>query len=141
MKHVHLISRNLKKINSLYTKVLSKELSAHDLDQHYEVLLLIHTFEKPVTQNKLAEMLQIDKSRMANIVFYLENRELIYIKRNPADRREHYVYLSSTAETSIPEIKKAVEKINDIVEQGIAPEKLDVFFEVSERMQQNLQSR
>ena len=141
MKHVHLISRNLKKINSLYTKVLSKELSAHDLDQHYEVLLLIHTYEKPVTQNKLAEMLQIDKSRMANIVFYLESKGLIYTKINPADRREHYVHLSSTAETSIPEIEKAVEKINEIVEQGIAPEKLDVFFEVSERMQQNLQTR
>lgn len=138
MKRAQLISKNLRKINYLYTKVLSKELSALHLDQHFEVLLLLDNQEHPLTQNKLAELMQIDKSRMANIIFYLEKKELIYIKRNPADRREHYVYLSSAAKTSIPQIEKTVEKINEIAATGITQEKLGVFFEVSETIQQNL---
>jgi DNA-binding MarR family transcriptional regulator len=139
MKRVQLIARNLKKISHLYTKVLLKELSENKLDQYFEVILLLNTQKEPITQNKLAELMQVDKSRMANIIFYLEKRNLIYIERNPADRRQHYVYLSSTAKKSIPAIEKTVKKINEIAEEGITSEKLTVFFEVSEMIQQNLQ--
>jgi DNA-binding MarR family transcriptional regulator len=138
MKPVQLISRNLKQINNLYTKSLSKELSAIQLDDHFEVLFLLSIQEQPVTQNKLAQLLQIDKSRMANIVFYLEKKELITVETNPADRRQHYVYLSSTALPSIPYIEKTIKKINQLAETGIAEEKLNVFFEVSEMIRQNL---
>lgn len=133
-----LISRNLKKINNLYTKILSKELAPHKLDHHFEALYLLAITDQHVSQNYLAEMMQIDKSRMAIIIFDLEQRGLIQIKINPDDRRQHYVYLSSLAIMAIPEIEKTVKKINDVVEAGIPEEKLHAFFEVSEMMRQNL---
>jgi DNA-binding MarR family transcriptional regulator len=133
-----LISRNLKKINNLYTKILSKELAPHKLDHHFEALYLLAITDQHVSQNHLAEMMQIDKSRMAIIIFDLEQRGLIQIKINPDDRRQHYVYLSLLAIQAIPEIEKTVKKINDVVEAGIPEEKLHTFFEVSEMMRQNL---
>ena len=125
----------------MYNKKLSKELSAFELDHHFEVLLVLATQEKPVTQNKLAELLQIDKSRTAVIVFDLEKRGLVQIKINPDDRRQHYVSLSSTALTSIPNIELSIEKINQLAEAGIEQQKLSTFFEVSEMIQQNLKKR
>lgn len=112
-----------------------------ELDQHFEVLLMLATQDEPLTQNKLASLLQIDKSRMANTVFYLEQRKMVYTERNPADRREHYVYLSSSARPSVQQIMYTIEKINQLAEAGIAHEKLSTFFEVSEMIQQNLQKR
>ncbi|MDN5286926.1 MAG: hypothetical protein JWR38_3200 [Mucilaginibacter sp.] len=141
MKSVQLISHGLRRINYLYNKKLSKELSAFELDHHFEVLLVLATQEKPVTQNKLAELLQIDKSRTAVIVFDLEKRGLVQIKINPDDRRQHYVSLSPTALTSIPNIKVSIEKINQLAEAGIEQQKLSTFFEVSEMIQQNLIKR
>ena len=94
-----------------------------------------------MTQNKLAELLQIDKSRTAVIVFDLEKRGLVQIKINPDDRRQHYVSLSSTALTSIPNIELSIEKINQLAEAGIEQQKLSTFFEVSEMIQQNLKKR
>jgi DNA-binding MarR family transcriptional regulator len=138
MKSVQLISQRLKKINNLYTRMISKELSALELDHHFEVLLTLATQEKPVTQNKLAELLQIDKSRMAVIVFELEKRRLVQININPDDRRQHYVSLSPSAINSIPHIEISVEKINQLAEAGIERQKLVTFFEVSEMIQQNL---
>ena len=138
MKSVQLISQRLKRINHLYTKLISKELSAFELGHHFEVLLLLATQEKPVTQNKLAELLQVDKSRMAVIVFELEKRGMMEISVNPNDRREHYVSLSPSAVTSIPHIELSVEKINQLAEAGIEQQKLMTFFEVSEMIQQNL---
>ncbi|MCR8560110.1 MarR family transcriptional regulator [Mucilaginibacter sp. BJC16-A38] len=138
MKSVQLISQRLKRINHLYTKMISKELSAFELEHHFEVLLALASQEKPVTQNKLAELLQVDKSRMAVIVFELEKRGMMQISVNPNDRREHYVSLSPSAVTSIPHIELSVEKINQLAEAGIERQKLMTFFEVSEMIQQNL---
>ena len=138
MKSVQLISQRLRKINHLYTKMISKELSPFELDHHFEVLLALATQESPVTQNKLAELLQIDKSRMAVIIFELEKRGLIQIKINPEDRRQHYVSLSPSAVTSLPHIELSIEKVNQLAEAGIEQQKLLTFFEVSEMIQQNL---
>jgi DNA-binding MarR family transcriptional regulator len=138
MKSVQLISQRLKKINHLYTKMISKELSAFKLGQHFEVLLALARQEKPVTQNKLAELLQIDKSRTTVIVFEMEKRGLIQININPDDRRQHYVSLSPSAVSSIPHIEISVEKINQLAGAGIERQKLMTFFEVSEMIQQNL---
>ncbi|WP_214070954.1 MarR family transcriptional regulator [Mucilaginibacter sp. dw_454] len=139
MKHVQLISQKLNQINNLYKKILVKELSAMDLDQHFEVLLILATHDEPLTQNKLASLLQKDKSRIVNIIVYLEQRNMVYTVRNPADRREHYVYLSSSARDSVQHITHTIEKINHLAEAGIDYEKLSAFFEVSELMQENLQ--
>lgn len=138
MKHVQLISRSLRQINNLYKKMLTKELSAFQLDHHFEALLMLAIQDRPVTQNQLAELLQVDKSRVVSIIAYLEQRNLITIEKNPADRREHYIHLSPDAVSSIPHIERSVEKINELAEFGIEHEKLATFFEVSELIQQNL---
>ena len=138
MKSVQLISQRLKKINHLYTKMISRELSPFELDHHFEVLLALAAQEKPVTQNKLAELLQIDKSRTAVIVFELEKRGLVQININPGDRRQHYVSLSASAVNSLPHIEISIEKVNQLAGAGIERQKLLTFFEVSEMIQQNL---
>lgn len=122
----------------MYKKILSKELSAFELDHHYEALLILAMQDEPVTQNRLAELLQIDKSRMVNIIFNLQQRDMLYTQQNPADRRQHYVYLSPAAKASIRHIEDVIEQTNKLAEDGITPEKLTTFFEVSEMMQRNL---
>jgi DNA-binding MarR family transcriptional regulator len=141
MKSVQLISQRLKKINHLYTKMISNELSPFELDHHFEVLLVLATQEKQVTQNRLSELLQIDKSRTTVIVLELEKRGLVQININPDDRREHYVMLSPSAVSSMQHIELSVEKINQLAEAGIERQKLTTFFEVSEMIQQNLLRR
>ncbi|MDB5032043.1 MarR family transcriptional regulator [Mucilaginibacter sp.] len=138
MKNVQLISRNLRQIDHLYTKKLTSEFSSIQVNNHYEVLLVLAKQKEPIMQNQLAELLQIDKSRMVNVLFYLEEKNLVIIKRNPADRRQHYVYLSPDALVSIPYIETKIQQINDLAERGISEEKLNIFFEVSENIRQNL---
>ncbi|HEX8018728.1 MarR family transcriptional regulator [Mucilaginibacter sp.] len=138
MKNVQLISKRLKKINYLYTKMILNELSPFELDHHFEALLTLAVEEKQITQNRLSELLQIDKSRTAVIVFELEKRELIQISINPNDRRQHYLSLSALALSSIPHIELSIEKINELAEAGIEQQKLLTFFEVSEMIQHNL---
>jgi DNA-binding MarR family transcriptional regulator len=138
MEQVHLLSKNLRRINNLYNKILLNELSTLKLDQHFEALLVLGMQDKPITQNTLAELLRTDKSRIVNIVYELGERGLINSTTNPDDRREHYISLSDKAEKLIPAIAKAVEKTNQLAVTGIKKEKLLAFMEVSELIERNL---
>ncbi|NCD71123.1 MarR family winged helix-turn-helix transcriptional regulator [Mucilaginibacter agri] len=138
MKHIQLLSQNLRLINYFYTKSLDKELSSMKADYHFEALLVLADQEHPITQNQLAELLHIDKSRVANIVFSMEEQEIIIVKTNPADRRQHLISLSPKAVKSIPGIEKTVEEVNRMANLGISEEKLAVFKEVTEAMMHNL---
>ncbi|WP_184545397.1 MarR family winged helix-turn-helix transcriptional regulator [Mucilaginibacter sp. FT3.2] len=141
MKRAQFISRSLRQIDYLYNRNLSRELSSIQVNHHYEVLLILAKHQQPITQNELAGLLHVDKSRMANIIFYLTEKQLVTIKRNPADKRQHYVFLSADARLYIPFIETKIEQINELAEAGISEEKLNIFFEVSEAIRQNLVSQ
>ena len=138
MEKVQLLSRNLRRVKQLYNKLLLRELAAHDLDQHYEALLVLAEQDKPITQNMLAELLQMDKSRIVSIVYALGKKKLIISKTNPADRRQHYISLSAKAKEAIPVIEGIIKRVNDLANAGLSDEKLSTFFEVSAMMHQNL---
>lgn len=138
MKHTQLISENLRLINYLYNKNLAKELSSIKINHHFEVLLILARQKGPITQNKLAELLHVDKSRVVSIVFSLEQRKMLIVKTNPADRRQHYISLSPHALVSIPFIETKIKEVNALANTGISEEKLDTFFEVAEAIMQNL---
>lgn len=138
MENIHLLSQNLRLINYFYTRSLAKELSAMKVGYHFEVLLILARQEQPLTQNQLAELLHIDKSRVANIVSSLQEKKLVTVKTNPADRRQHHISLSPDSFQSIPRIERKIQQINEKVHMGISKEKLAVFIEVAEAMMQNL---
>lgn len=138
MKNTELLSQNLRLINHLYTRSLTRELSSIDANHHFEVLLMLAKQQKPITQNQLAELLHIDKSRVAHIIFSMEESKIVLVKTNPADRRQHLISLSPNALKSIPDIEQKVMEINELANTGISEEKLIVFTEVAEAMMQNL---
>ena len=138
MKNTELLSQNLRLINYFYTRNLSRELSAIKVNHHFEVLLTLAKQKKPITQNQLAELLHIDKSRVALIIFSMEENEVVMVRTNPADRRQHLISLSPAALKSIPYIEKKVKEVNEMANTGISQEKLSVFIEVAEAMMQNL---
>ena len=141
MKNTELLSQNLRLINYLYTRNLARELSSIRANHHFEVLLILAKQQEPITQNQLAELLHIDKSRVAHIISAMEESKIVEVRNNPADRRQHLISLSANALKSIPYIEQKVMEINELVNTGISEEKVLVFTEVAEAMMQNLISR
>jgi DNA-binding MarR family transcriptional regulator len=138
MENIHLLSQNLRLINYFYTRNLTRELSAIQADPHAEILLMLAKQTQPVAQNQLAELLHIDKSRVANIIFSMEEKGIVIVKTNPADRRQHLISLSPDALQSIPYIEMKVQQVNAMANMGISEEKIAIFIEVVEAMMQNL---
>jgi len=138
MHSLQLLSQNLRLISKLYARLLSLEVPALDSQAHFSAMLALAEQATPITQNQLAEILKIDKSRGAFVVLALLKANLIEIEVNSADRREHLVRLSAGGIDMAKVILEKVKYIDDLSKTGISPNDLALFYNVSQKIERNL---
>jgi DNA-binding MarR family transcriptional regulator len=86
----------------------------------------------------LAEILNIDKSYMATILDYLEEKGFVIREKNPNDRREQLIKLTALAKINIPVIKEAIKKLNERAFNDICQSNKQLFNEILSKIQENL---
>lgn len=125
-------------VSKKYLNVLSRMVQQLSLDRYHYVLVLIDSHEQLLTQKALAEILNIDKSYMATILDYLEERDYIYREKKTQDRREQLITLTLKAKEDIPVIRDAIAILNDASLENLSDEQKKMFFEVLHIIEDNL---
>jgi len=133
-----LLSKELRRLSKLYIKAISKELPAPHTEYMAELMLILSTRKAPITQKELTKHMQVDKSRMVIMIEELNKLEYIFIERNPADRREHFVFLTEGGRKLVPGIKQAIEKVNLQIRRQLDQAGIDHFYATIQQMGQNL---
>jgi DNA-binding MarR family transcriptional regulator len=112
------------------------KISADDLhSSHYAFVLAICRNEGR-SQEELAKELCLNKSTVARALNSLEEKGYITRTPLPQDKRQFSVYPTQKMIDVLPEVKKASEEWMLLLSDGIAPEELEVFNSVLERMQE-----
>ncbi|MFB9841190.1 MarR family winged helix-turn-helix transcriptional regulator [Mucilaginibacter ginsenosidivorans] len=138
MHSLQLLSQNLRRISKLYSRLLSCEIPVFESDACFAAILILSAQKAPVTQNKLAELLKVDKSRIVHLLLTLNKAQLVDIEVNPDDRRQHYVSLSARGREMAPLISQKVMHIDQLSKNGISNHDLSLFYEVTQKIEQNL---
>lgn len=125
-------------VSKKYLSALSKLVTQLSLDRYHYVLILIDSHDGNLTQKALAEILHIDKSYMVTILDYLEERAYVMRKKNPQDRREQLIILTSKALNCIPKIRVAIKELNERAFHNISESNIQIFNEVLTTIQFNL---
>lgn len=125
-------------VSKKYLNVLSKMVHQLSIDRYHYVLVLIDSYEHPLTQKALAEILNIDKSYMVTILDYLEERNYILREKNPQDRREQLIILTTKAKKDIPAIRDSIAILNDASLENLSIEQKKTFCEVLTIISDNL---
>ncbi len=113
-----------------------EKISADDLhSSHYAFVLAICRNEGR-SQEELAKELCLNKSTVARALNSLEEKGYITRTSLPQDKRQFSVYPTKKMIDVLPEVKKASEEWMLLLSDGIAPEELEVFNSVLERMQE-----
>lgn len=133
-----LLSKELRRLSKLYIKAIAKELPEPHTEYLAELMLILSARKEAVTQKELTEYMQIDKSRIVMIIEELKKLGYIFIERNPADRREHFVFLTDQGKKLVPTIKQAINKVNQLIRQQLEPAHLDHFYAMMQQMELNL---
>ncbi len=122
----------------LFIGALSKRLEGLDIDRYYIILILLDNSKEELTQQKICEELQIDKVMMVKMIDYLSLHEYVERRRNPEDRREQLIYLTSKARRILPRIKEAYSSITTAAFKGIKENDIIVFHNCINAIHANL---
>lgn len=94
-----------------------------------------------ISQNDLADNLAMKKSAITKLVKSLESQGFIERERLAGDRRMNAIALTSSGHKLVASIRKISVPLNEEVIRGIAPEDIEVFFRVLEKLHTSLASR
>ena len=137
-KSLRPFGRMLSIIGKGYLQALNLSLKDLDIDRNYYALLVIENANGNITQQELADLLEIDKVTMLRNIDYLS--EFGYVKRakNFSDKRKYGLELTEKAQLALPEIKKSFNLINEIALKGLSPKQITDFISMMETIKTNL---
>lgn len=133
-----LLSKNLRRLSTLYTRTITRELPVFQPKYFIDILLFLSSRTSPATQKELADFLQVDKSRVVIMIDELTRQEYIFTQRNPKDRREHFVFLTGQGNLLVPIIRSAIYKVDAVLYKEFNKDLLNCFHSTLLKMEQNL---
>jgi DNA-binding MarR family transcriptional regulator len=81
-----------------------------------EFVMLAHLREhNPIPQQDLGEMLCIDANNLVLLLNELESRGFAYRRRDPADRRRHFVEITAEGLSAFERAERGIESVEDDV--------------------------
>lgn len=102
-----------------YLAQLQHKLAKLDITSWYYVLLVIEDNAGPLSQQELADMLDLDKVAMTRALDHLEERGYVQRCACAGDRRKHLVKLTPKARPVVKAIRAAYEELNDEALAGV----------------------
>ena len=120
--------------NRNYFLYLNRALAPYGLNSgQYQFIL--NLFEHPgITQDKLPELICINKSNVARTLAQLEKKGLIRREVNPEDKRTATVFLTERAHDLYPQIMSAIKVWDDAVTEVFSVQDKEALLELMQRL-------
>ena len=99
------------------------------------VLLNIHA-ENGTPATKIAPLMGLESRSLTRMLKAMEEKKLIYREPDPVDKRSVRIFLTPLGKTKREVSRRTVLQFNQAVREEISMEKLDVFFDVLQSINQ-----
>lgn len=116
------------------SRMYNEEASKYDATMSVGFLLLSLDKEKGTPSTALGPKIGVEATSLTRTLKSMEEKGLIYKKRNPKDGRGVLIYLTDFGKQKRELSKLTVLKFNNIIKQHISEEKLSHFIEVTEEI-------
>ncbi|MES2680902.1 MAG: MarR family winged helix-turn-helix transcriptional regulator [Bacteroidota bacterium] len=124
-------------MSKLYYGVLSKSLESLDIDRYFSILYFLNE-NNGCTQQCICNHLAIDKTAMVKVIDSLIAAGYIEKKINPADRREHFVFLTKKGSKHTFKIVDSFRMIDAEIFNDVSKQDQDTFGRVLCKLCSNL---
>jgi MarR family transcriptional regulator for hemolysin len=112
--------RMLSIIGKSYLHTLDLKLKSLEIERNYYALLLINNAEGKITQQELAQLLDIDKVTMLRSIDYLSVNGYVNRVRDNNDKRKYRLVITEKARIALPEIIRSFKDVNNIALKGLS---------------------
>ncbi|HVD97601.1 MAG TPA: MarR family transcriptional regulator [Cytophagaceae bacterium] len=134
------LSKELTHLSRLYYGVVTRKLSALEIERYYYILILIKEGKGKITPKELACGINSDKVFIVKILDYLYDKGMINRAVNAEDRRQYFISLTEKGNKTVPLIAKAFKEATEEVFKGIKKEEREIYYKVNDAMKKNLES-
>lgn len=131
------LSMKLAAIGKKYFGILTYSATDKTIDRYQSVFLVV-VKSGGVSQQKLAKMIDVDKSTIVRMVDYLQEKGLVERTDNPDDRREHIVVPTEKAHLVARSMADDYVKVNDAAFKDFSKAERELFYQMLERIYGNL---
>jgi MarR family transcriptional regulator, transcriptional regulator for hemolysin len=100
------------KVSKKYMDNMALRLGRLGVKRHFFLLVAIGEGKGKLTQQALADLLEVDKVSMVGILDSLAEAGLVKRTRSSADRRKHLIVLTPKARKALPEIRRTIRELN-----------------------------
>jgi len=132
------LGRILSHIGKSFLQLLNAKLDYLDIERNFYALILIESSETGLTQQELAELMNIDKVSVVRIIDYLSSKGYVKRAKDALDRRKYCLVLTAKAEKEMPEIKKVLAEATNIAFKGLTKTQVAEFYYTIEIIKNNL---
>ena len=122
-------------------KMYNEQASKHDSTMATAFVLLNIDFENGTPSTALGPQMGMEPTSLSRILKTMENKGAIYREKNPQDGRSVLIKLTDYGKEMREVSKKHVITFNQKVREHISDEKIEHFFEVTEKINQLIAER
>lgn len=108
--------------------------------QMHIIAYILKSPQKEVRQKDLEEILNLRRATVSGVLHTMETNGLIIRVTDEKDSRTKKIRLNDKAKDLFIKNKKNIEELEKIIIKDIPENDLDIFFEVIEKMKENIQN-
>ncbi len=141
MKREETIDYNIKACWHAISRMYNQEAMQHDITTSIGFVLLNIDTEEGTPATKIAPLLGLEARSLTRMLKTMEEKELIYRKADPSDRRLVRIFLTDKGKEKKEVSRRTVKAFNKSVREVVPEEKLKVFFEVINHVNRLLEEK
>ena len=131
LRSIGVIARSLDSISNI-------EFKQYDLTKG-QYIYLARIYENPgIIQEKVAEMIKVDRTTAALAIKKLENNGFIVRKQAPDNKKEKKLYVTKKGEETYPILSREENYSNEVALSGLSDSQKKQVFELLEVVEKNI---
>jgi MarR family transcriptional regulator, organic hydroperoxide resistance regulator len=134
MKRDETICFNIKTAWHAISRMYNEQGHIHDLSASIGYVLLNIDTQHGTPATRIGPMIGMEAKSLSRMLKSLEKDKLIYKEQDEKDKRLSKIFLTEKGKAKRELARKAVKKFNQQIREAIPGQKLDIFFEVMQKI-------
>jgi DNA-binding MarR family transcriptional regulator len=134
MKRDETICFNIKTAWHAISRMYNDQGQVHDLSASVGYVLLNIDIQQGTPATKIGPMIGMEAKSLSRMLKSLEKEKLVYKEQDENDKRLFRIFLTDKGKEKRELARKAVKKFNQQIREAIPGQKLEIFFEVMQKI-------
>ena len=139
MRREETIDHNIKTTWHAIARMYNQQAGKYDLTMSMGFVLLNIDSVDGTPATKIAPLMGLESRSLTRLLKSMEEKELIYRQADSVDKRSVRIFLTKDGKKKKEKSKEVVLKFNECARQNISEEKLTVFFDVLQSINQMIE--